>query len=136
MRAANQPLSVLVLLYLLSGGWGIVSLFSQSGLLKYYAIVCIVCLLLGFLGLWAVFNNRPTLYRTASLWAIGIPTLVYLSNEVQLIYPTFFHIPLTLVGNGVAGVFTKFGVDAFPASLFLLVWFVSKPNKVSASRET
>lgn len=136
MRPSTQTLSVLILIYLLSGGWGIISLFSQSALQQYYAIVCIGCLLLGLLGLWAVFNQRPILYRNASLWAIGIPSLVYVSNEVQLIYPTFLHIPLTLVGIGENGVVTKFGVDAIPAILFLLDWFLSKPQKLPASHES
>ncbi len=60
------------------------------------------------------------------LWAIGLPLLVYLSNDFVVQYPAFFHVPITFGGTHPNGEFTRFGVDVVPSILFLVAWFATK----------
>jgi hypothetical protein len=127
-----KALTIISVLYLLGGVPGVIELMLKSPIERALSAVYLACIALGVAGSFAAFKDRPNVFRHLMLWAIGIPSLVYASNEMSLLFPAFFHFPVTFGSSYSTGKFARFGIDVIPSVLFLLVWFVGKQAQTAS----
>ena len=114
---------ITVVVFLASGIPGSVELLRADDASRCAGILYLVCFGLSLLGTFALFKQRALLARGLLLWAIGLPSLVYVTRELTIAFPTFFRAPISLTSEYSDGQFFHFGIDLIPGCLFLAVWF-------------
>jgi len=119
-------LSTVIALYLLMGLSRLLRFFPLDPVGLSISSLYLLCILIGLVGTWALFRKRLRLYRALSLFAIGIPSLIYSTNSIPLLFPTYLHIPLTVGGAYRNGKYSYCGVDLVPGVLFCALWIISQ----------
>ncbi len=132
MTRMSQLLSVLIVLYLLSGIPAIWHNLSRppSQAMQTVAGVYSACIVLGLLGCLFAFTGRARLFRWSALLAMGVAAFAYQSNTLTASYPGFFNLRLTFsFVNAATKEYWLLGVSVLPGVLFLATWWSTGPQQ-------
>ena len=123
MSVTMRTLYVVVVLYLLSGLPNICIHLVRTHFRTPIALIHFACVLLGCCGVLLLWKGHLKVWRIAVNLAIGVPAILYSSQSMLIAFPTYFHIPLTIVMKNPDGRISNAGFDLIPAALFVLVWY-------------
>jgi hypothetical protein len=122
MERVARVFAVIAVVHLASGAPDALHLLIAPGVSRYVGVAALGCFLLGISGCLLLFRRRFRASRCMLLWALGVSSLVYATEQLTISFPAWLKIPVTFGGVYEGGEFSYFGVDLMFGVIFVAIW--------------